>query len=331
MENTHCVELPKNQRVMITGLTGQDGYYLARMLLARGCEVVALVHHAEMDKAHEIRDELGPIELVPCDLRDQAAVECAIKARSPHVIYHLAAQSSVFISWKEPLMTAQANAMGTIYILDAIRRHCPGSSMVTAGSCDCFDHDAATNGLLPTTPFRATNPYATSKVMAHQYVHYYRDAFNLRASVAIFFNHTSTRRPEHFVERGIVANAVRVALGQQDAIELGSLETRRDWSWAPELVDAFARMGAMPAPADLVLASGRTMTTGDWVREAFSQLGLDMSHVRVDPTRCHPGDRQHTFGNIEDAKRLLGWEPKMTLSAMVKALIDHDMSRMNKS
>lgn len=322
------MQLPSNQRVMITGLTGQDGYYLAQMLLARGCQVVALIHDSEMDKASAIRDEFGPIELVECDLRNQAAVDGAINKFCPQIVYHLAAQSSVYMSWKEPLMTAQVNAMGTIYILEAIRKHCPDSSMVLAGSCDCFDHEAAgAGGLLPTTPFKASNPYATSKVMAHQYVQYYRDAFGLRASVAIFFNHTSPRRPEHFVERGIVANAVRVALGKQDAIEVGSLETRRDWSWAEEIVEAFALMGAMPTPADLVLASGHIMTTGDWVREAFNQLGLDINkHVRIDSTRVHAGDRQHTFGNIEDAKRLLGWEPKMTLKEMVKALIHHDTS-----
>lgn len=307
---------------MITGLTGQDGYYLAKLLMPRGCEIVGLIHEAEMEVARKIRDELGPIELHPCDLKDRSAVEEAIASRRPQIVYHLGAQSSVRRAWENPLETAQVNTMGTIFILDAMRRHCPGSAFVLAGSCDCFDHEAAPNGLTPQTPFKATNPYATSKVMAIQYAQYYRNEFGVRASVAIFFNHTSPRRQEHFVEMGVVANAVRVKRGQLDALTIGSMETRRDWSWAPEIVDAFARMGAMPDAMDLVLASGHTMTVGDWVRESFAQLGLDITrHVRIDPTRCHPGDRPHTFGNIEETKRILGWQPKMGLREMVKELI----------
>lgn len=315
---------PCNTRVLITGLTGQDGYYLAKLLAPRGCEIVGLVHDAEMEIGLKIQSEIGSIELVACDLKNQAAVDSAIERRQPQIIYHLAAQSSVRRSWENPIETAQVNTMGTICLLDAMRRFCPPtSSFVFASSCDCFDHQAAgAGGLTPQTPFKATNPYATSKVMAHQYVQYYRSEFGLRASAAIFFNHTSPRRQEHFVEKGIVVNALRVKRGELDALVIGSMDTVRDWSWAPEIVDAFARMGAMAAPRDLVLASGRTMTVGDWVREAFTQLGLDLNkHVKVDPSRCHPGDRPHTFGNIENTKKVLGWEPKMGLGDMVSELI----------
>lgn len=317
------IELPSKQRVLVTGLTGQDGYYLAKLLVPRGCEIVALVHEAEMESGRKIQDELGPLQLQACDLKEPAAVDAAVERWRPEIVYHLGAQSSVQRSWENPLETAQVNTLGTICLLDAVRRHCAGASLVFAGSCDCFDHQAAgPGGLTPQTPLRATNPYATSKVMAQQYIQYYRQEFGLRASVAIFFNHTSPRRPEHFVEMGIVAGAVRVKRGEQEALVVGSLDTVRDWSWAPEIVDAFGRMGAMETPRDLVLASGRTRTVGDWVREAFAQLGLDVNRqVRVDPARCHPGDRPHTFGNIEETKRVLGWEPRMGLREMVRELI----------
>lgn len=317
------IELPSNQRVLVTGLTGQDGYYLAKLLGPRGCEIVGLVHEAEMEIGRRIQNELGAIELQACDLKEQSSIEAAIERWRPQIIYHLGAQSSVRRSWENPIETAQVNTMGTIYLLDAMRRYCPKAAFVFAGSCDCFDHEAAGGeGVTPQTPLKATNPYATSKVMAQQFVQYYRSEFGLRASVAIFFNHTSPRRQEFFVEKGVVANAVRVKRGELEALVIGSMDTVRDWSWAPEIVDAFARMGAMPKPMDLVLASGRTMTVGDWVREAFAQLGLDLNkHVQVDPSRCHPGDRPHTFGNIENTKKILGWEPKMGLSEMVSELI----------
>jgi GDPmannose 4,6-dehydratase len=313
-------------RALITGLTGQDGYYLAQILRRDGVHVMGAIHHSDAAKAEQLSAELGPLDLVPLDLEDPASIDAAIERSRPDVIYHLAAQSSAGISWREPALTARINAMGTLYLLEAIRRHAPAARFVMAGSCDCFDHEVAgERGVTPETPFKATNPYAVSKVMAHQLTQCYRREHGLKASVAIFFNHTSPRRPEIFVERGIVRQAVRVSLGLAEAVVIGSMETRRDWSWAPDLMEAFAKMGMLEEPADLVLASGHTMTVADWVREAFAQLGLDPArHVRVDPGRLHPGDRPHTFGNIELTRSLLDWEPTTGLAEMVRREIEFD-------
>ena len=317
-------------RTLVTGLTGQDGYYLARLLLGRGCHVTGAARPGELAAAQSVAAELGGLALATLDLTDPASIEALVAENQPQIIYHLAAQSSVKLSWDDPVATCQVNAMGTLHMLEAIRRHAPAAALVMASSCDCFDHEAASSrGVTPATPFRATNPYAASKVMAHQLVGCYREKHGLRASAAILFNHTSPRRPELFVERGIVRSAVRVALGLASEVVVGSMETRRDWAWAEDLMEAFARMGAMAEPRDLVLASGATHTVGDWVAETFHQLGLDSArHVREDSTRLHAGDRPHTFGNIEAARAALGWEPTTNLPEMIRRLIEADRAEL---
>lgn len=320
------------RRALVTGLTGQDGYYLSRMLTARGARVVgAFANTDEEDaRARAIAQEIEGLELAAFDLADPRSVERVVDEAQPDLVYHLAAQSSVGQSWKDPVATARVNAMGTSFLLDALRRHAPGSAFVLAGSCDCYDHVAAgSGGVSHETPFRVTNPYAASKVMAHQMTRCYREEFGLRASVAILFNHTSPRRAPMFVERGIVHAAVRVAAGLEEAVVLGSLETRRDWCWAEDLVEGFAVLGALEGADELVLASGRTHTTADWARAAFEQLGLDFErHIRIDPSRLHAGDRPHTHGNIERAAARLGWMPRTSFEEMVRRLIEHDRAEI---
>jgi GDPmannose 4,6-dehydratase len=317
-------------RALVTGLTGQDGYYLAHWLRARGAAVAGCVHPAEMEQAQKLAPELGHPALEPADLEQAGAIDDLIARVRPDIVYHLAAQSSVGRSWQDPLGTARTNAMGTLHLLEALRHHAPRAAFVMAGSCDCYDHDAAGPvGVTPDTPFKTTNPYAATKVMAHQMAQCYRDHYGTRASVAILFNHTSPRRSEIFVERGVVRNAVRVSLGLLDKVPVGSLLTRRDWSWAEEIVEGFGLMGAMAEPADLVLASGLSRTVGDWVREAFAQLGLDLErHMAIDASRLHPGDRPHTFGNIELTRRVLGWEPRVDLAGMVRRMIEVDRAEL---
>jgi GDPmannose 4,6-dehydratase len=323
---SHLPRPAPGARALITGLTGQDGYYLAGYLLGVGCRVLGAAHATERPKAEALARELGPLEIHELNLEDPQSAEALIAATHPDVVYHLAAQSSVGVSWGEPVATASVNAMGTLRLLEALRRHAPGAAFVMAGSCDCFDHDAAgESGVTPESPLKATNPYAAAKIMAQELTQCYRAHWGLRASVAVLFNHTSPRRSEQFVERGIVRQAVRVSLGLAEAVEIGSRETRRDWSWAPELMEAFAALGALERPVDLVLASGRTLTVNDWINETFAQLELDSARqVRVNPARLHPGDRPHTHGNIELARERLDWTPQVGLAEMVCRLIEFD-------
>ncbi len=326
-----CLPAP-GTRVLITGITGQDGYYLARLLLAQGCHVTGGLHPSDLRAGDALRTEFPNLILLPCDLENDGAVAELVAAAQPGIIYHLAAQSSVRRSWEAPLGTARANALGTLALLDGMRAHSPDAAFIIAGSCDCYDHAAAgAKGVTPETPFWVTNPYAASKVFAQQLTRCYRDEYGLRAAVAIFFNHTSPRRHEMFVERGIVRNAARVKLGLARAITIGSWETVRDWSWAPELMEAFAAMGALDQPRDLVLASGRALTVRDWVEQALRQLDLKPEQVQVDASRLHAGDRPHTFGNIERTRAVLGWSPRVGLAEMVRLLIAHDLRELGDS
>lgn len=318
------------KRALVTGFDGQDGYYLARCLLARGVDVYATTRSVERIAAADIVSARGAgpgrLEVLACDMADPAAIDAALATARPQAVYHLAAQSSVQISWQDPLATARTNAMGTLHLLEALRRRSPETSLVLAGSCECYDHAAADReGVTPATPLVTSNPYAVTKVMAQQMVQCYRAEFGLRASVGILFNHTSPRRHERYLERGLVRNAVRVSMGLMDRVPVGSLEIRRDWAWASELMEAFAAMGELDAPEDLVLASGRLRTSRQWVEEIFSQLGLDMDrHMSIDTSRLHKGDRPHTFGNIDAMRRRLGWTPRIDLSEMVRRLIEYD-------
>jgi GDPmannose 4,6-dehydratase len=323
----------QGRRALITGVTGQDGYYLALTLLEKGCHVLGGVRREEWKVAQSLAAEIQGLELVHCDLEEQRSVEAMIERHQPEVVYHLAAQSSVGLSWKDPVGTAQVNAMGTLHLLEALRRSVPEARFVMAGSCDCYDHEAAgERGVTVQTPFKATNPYAATKILAHQMSVCYREQFGLRAAVAVFFNHTSPRRHEMFVERGLVRSAVRVARGLAEHVAIGSLDTRRDWSWAPEIMEGFAALGMLREPLDLVLASGRTRTTGDWVREAFRQLGLEeQHHIRIDAGRLHAGDRPHTHGNIEAARKHLKWTPRVDLEKMVRRLIQADLAELEKT
>jgi GDPmannose 4,6-dehydratase len=325
------IEPPSGMRVMISGVTGQDGGIMARKLLPRGCRVSGLVD-PENDRDTPLREIPEGIETVSCDLAVQAEVEAAVCGFQPEIIYHLAAQSSVGRSWDDPVGTARVNSMGTLYLLEAIRKYCPRCAFVLAGSCDCFDHEAmGGEGVTPETPICSTNPYSASKVMAHKMAHCYRDHFGLRVSVAILFNHTSPGRPENFIERRVVRGLVKVALGIEPGIVIGGLDRKRDWSWAEDIVDAYARMGMLDEPADLVLASGRLHRIGDWAEEVCRHLDLDIDRViKIDSSLMHPGDRDNTFGDIRRAGQLLGWEPCVSFEEMAKRLMDHDLAELKQ-
>ena len=228
--------------------------------------------------------------------------------------------------------TARVNSMGAIHLLDAVRNKCPECMVVMAGSCDCFDHEAAgEEGVTIDTPILTTNPYAVSKMMAHRMAKCYRDEFGMRVSVGILFNHTSPGRPELFIERRIVRGLVRIALAQKPKLVVGSIDRKRDWSWAEDIVDGFARMGMLDKPADVVLASGQLHRIGDWAETVCRYLDLDIEKViEVDDRRNHPGDRDSSFGNINAAKELLGWEPSVSFEEIARRLVKHDMAELKQ-
>lgn len=320
---------PSDSPVLVTGVTGQDGHYLTRLLLARGRDVVAGVRRPDGKAAAELREELPGLRCVELDLARPGTIVRSVGDLRPSRIFHLGGVSSVARSWGDPAGTIQVNTQGTLALLDAVRRESPDSRLVFAGSGDCYDHEAAREtGITVSTPLRCTNPYSISKAAAIQFVQSYRAEFGLHASVAVLMNHTSPRRPLPFVERMIVHDAVRVARGEARALTIGSLDTRRDWSWAEDIVEGIAMLGESARPGDYIFASGRARTTGDWVRLVFGRLGVEPAgRVIEDAGQKHSGDRPHTFGNIEATREALGWSPKTSFEAMVERMVEAELAR----
>lgn len=312
---------PGRRRALITGVSGQDGYYLARRLLELGWTVFGGL--ARNESPDRLGEELPGLSPLPFDLADETSIVEIVRHSRPDCIFHLAAQSHVPASWDAPAETVRVNTLGTVRLIEAMRLHAPEAHLVFAGTSDCYDHDAApATGLTPATPYRASNPYAASKLAAMELGRRLREARKLRISVAILMNHTSPRRPVSFVERKIVHDAVAVARGDAPALVLGSLETRRDWSWAGDIVEGLRLMAERESPDDFVLGSGRLHTTGDWVELLFRELGLDRNrHLRIDSQLTHKADAPKTFGDIRPARRTLGWEPAVPFESMVQRML----------
>lgn len=311
-------------RVLITGITGQDGYYLARLLLARGAEAVfGAAQEVDAPEARAAAEELPGLVLLPFELRSQSSIDEAVRRSRPDQIFHLAGISHVGTASRDPQATQEVNTGGTRRLLDAVHRLAPQARLIFAGSADCFDHGAAgPHGVTPATPRLCTNPYAVSKSAAMDLVARFREERGLHASVAVLFNHTSPRRPPEFVEMKIMRGAVAIARGEADSLRLGSMDSRRDWSWAEEIVEGLAAMASRETPGDFVLASGELHSTGDWVRAAFGRLGLDVDrHLVLDPGELHRGDRPYAPGDIRETIEALGWRPRTGLGEMVDKML----------
>jgi GDPmannose 4,6-dehydratase len=313
---------PARRRALITGVTGQDGYYLAQSLLGRGWTVFGGLAAQESNSRAPI--EPAGLEALPLELTDNDSVRRAVQAARPDCIFHLAAQSHVPTSWADPAATVDVNTAGSVRLIEAMRISAPRAHLVLAGSSDCYDHASApATGLTPDCAWLARTPYAVSKLAAMELARRMRDAHGLRISIAVLMNHTSPRRSPLFVERKIIREAVAVARGEQPSLTLGSLETQRDWSWAEDIVEGLRLMAESVTPADFVLGSGELRTTGDWLRAAFERLGLnERRHLKLDPSLLHHVDPPKSFGDIRPARRNLGWAPRVTFDEMVERLIE---------
>jgi GDPmannose 4,6-dehydratase len=290
-------------RVLVTGLSGQDGSYLAEALTGRGDEV------------------LSPGD---ADLARSGAGAALVRELEPELIFNLAALSSVYRSWQEPVLTAQLNGLLVAELLDAAREL--GARFVQASSAEIFGAPD-TSPQNERTPIRPTSPYGAAKAYAHGLVHAYRSA-GLGASSVILYNHESPRRPETFVTRKITAAAARIAAGRQDALTLGNLDARRDWGWAPDYVRAM--MLAAEHPGDYVIATGESHSISDFAACAFERVGIDdwQRYVRTDDELLRPGDAPDLRGDASLARRVLGWEPTMGFEQIVHAMVDADVARL---
>jgi GDPmannose 4,6-dehydratase len=318
------------KRALITGITGQDGSYLAEFLLEQGYEVHGVVRDPDgpADRIEHIRHRIA---LHRGDLLDQRSLVDALAAARPTEVYNLAAASSVAASWEDPAATGDATGLGVARLLEALRSTCPDSRLVQASSNEIFG-PVRTGRADETTPVAPRSPYGAAKAYAHHLVVAYREAYGLFCCSAILFNHESPRRGPQFVTRKITAAAAAIKLGRQDELRLGTLESHRDWGYAADYVEAMWSMLRREGPDDYVVATGRARTVRDCVRIAFDHVGLDWHEfVSVDPAFARPAEADPVVGDATKARRELGWEPRMGFEEMIALMVDHDLTVLREA
>jgi GDPmannose 4,6-dehydratase len=316
------------RRAFITGISGQDGGYLAERLRAEGVEVHGLVHPGDA-QAEVLLSRTPEVRLHSGDLTDPVALAGALQDADPDELYHLGGISSVAFSWEEPVLTADVTALGTARLLELawqLQRHRDRPvRFLQTSSAEMFGI-AATCPQDESTPVRPVSPYGAAKAYAHHLVGVYRSR-GMPASAVVLYNHESPRRPPSFVTRKITRGAARIALGLQDELVLGNLDARRDWGWAPDYVDAMVRAVRHEVPDDYVVATGEAHSVRDFVAAAFARAGVQDWHdrVRVDERFVRPADATLQVGDARKAREQLGWEPTVSFEELVGRMVDADL------
>ena len=316
-----------NRKALICGISGQDGAWLTKFLLKKGYAVVGTSRDAQMSSFLNLKT-LGIYDKVRTEsmtLTDFRSVFQVLRTAMPDEIYNLAGQSSVGLSFNQPVETLESIALGTLNLLEAIRILNIPVRIYNAASSECFG-DTKGEKADENTPFHPRSPYAVAKSAAFWEVANYREAYGLFACSGILFNHESPLRPERFVTRKIVCSACRVAKGSQEILELGNLDIQRDWGWAPEYVDGIWRVLQQPTAEDFVFATGVTRSLKDFVSLAFRELNLDWrDHVRENPNLLRASEIMYSGGNASKADKLLGWRAKVLIGDVVKKMILSEM------
>jgi GDPmannose 4,6-dehydratase len=325
-------------RILITGITGQDGSYLTESHLASGDEVHGMVRQSSLlqrtrlDSIPALRTarEVGRLSLHYADLQDTSSLVALMRKVMPDVVYHLAGQSHVGISFDMPEYTAEATGLGTLRLLEAVRQVAPECRFFFAATSEIFGEPLEVPQT-EKTPMAPINPYAAAKVYALNLVRIYRKAYGLHASVGILFNHESPRRGENYVTRKITGAVARIARKGQKELHLGTLEPRRDWSYAVDMVDGMRRIVTADRGDDYVLSSGVSHSVRDFCEAAFSRVGLDYrKHIVLDPTFVRPLDISETRGDSSKARRQLGWAPKTDFEELVRIMVDAELQALDK-
>lgn len=318
------------KKALITGITGQDGSYLAEFLLEQGYQVVGMVRRSSTVNFDRIRHIQDKIVLAQGDLLDQMSLVDILREHRPQEVYNLAAQSFVPTSWKQPVLTGEFTALGVTRMLEAIRIVAPEIRFYQASSSEMFGkvQEVPQN---EKTPFYPRSPYGVAKVYGHWITVNYRESYNLFACSGILFNHESPRRGLEFVTRKVTHGAARIKLGLADCLSLGNLDARRDWGYAGDYVRAMWLMLQQPKPDDYVIATGETHSVRELCQEAFGYLGLDWEkYVVVDPAYLRPAEVDHLVGDAAKAGRVLGWEPTVTFRQLVRLMVDADLQALRQ-
>ena len=316
-------------KALITGVTGQDGSYLAEFLLAKGYEVVGVVRRTSHHSYERIEHLLDRIEVVAADLLDQHSLTVVLQDTQPDEVYNLAAQSYVPTSWTQPVLTGEFTALGVTRILEAVRLVHPTARFYQASSSEMFGRVTETPQSEKTS-FYPRSPYGVAKVYGHWITVNYRESYNLYAVSGLLFNHESPRRGIEFVTRKVTDGVARIKLGLAREIRLGNLEARRDWGYAGDYVDAMWRMLQQPSPQDYVVGTGKAHSVRELVVAAFGHVGLDWrEHVVTDPKFMRPAEVDLLLADPSKAREELGWTPKVGFRELVAMMVDADLERLS--
>ena len=316
---------------LITGITGQDGSYLAELLLEKGYQVFGVVRRTSYQGYERIEHLLDKVELLPGDLLDQHSLTGVIHDAKPDEVYNLGAQSYVPTSWTQPVLTGEFTALGVTRILEAVRLAHPEARFYQASSSEMFGKVTETPQR-ESTPFHPRSPYGVAKVYGHWITVNYRESYGMYAVSGILFNHESPRRGIEFVTRKITDGAARIKLGLAEDLRLGNIDARRDWGWAGDYVDAMWRMLQQPEPEDYVIGTGVTHSVRDLIEIAFAHVGLDwQSYVKQDPKFIRPAEVDVLLADPSKAKAKLGWEPQVEFEEMILRMVDADLERLATS
>jgi GDPmannose 4,6-dehydratase len=321
--------MSSSPRALITGITGQDGSYLADLLLEKGYEVHGMVRRSSTERFERIEHLRDRITLHQADLLDQRSLVDALRAARPTEIYNLAAMSFVAVSWIQPTLTAEFTGVGVTRMLEAMREVCPEARFYQASSSEMFGkvREVPQNEM---TPFYPRSPYGVAKVYGHFITVNYRESYNLYASSGILFNHESSRRGLEFVTRKITWHAAAIKLGLADKLELGNLDAQRDWGYAKDYVEAMWMMLQRDEPSDYVIATGVAHSVKECVDIAFDQAGLEVDdHVVIDESLKRPAEVDHLIGDASKAKRELGWEPRTSFEQLIRLMVDADLKLLS--
>jgi len=319
------------KRAIVTGITGQDGSYLAELLLEKGYEVIGVVRRSSSPNLWRIQHILDRVSLRPADLLDQLSLLRLIQDVKPHEIYNLAAMSFVPASWDQPLLTGDYNSMGVTRLLEAIRHVDTSIKLYQASSSEMYGRvrEVPQTEL---TPFYPRSPYGVSKVFGHYITVNYRESYNMFAVSGILFNHESPRRGLEFVTRKVTDGVARIKLGLAEHLALGNLDACRDWGFAGDYVRAMWMMLQQDQADDYVIATGVSHSVRQLVETAFGHAGLEWEkHVRIDPAFLRPAEVDHLIGDASKAKRVLGWEPSVSFEGLVAMMVDADIAALSAS
>jgi GDPmannose 4,6-dehydratase len=318
-------------RALITGITGQDGSYMAELLLKKGYEVFGLIRRSSVKRYERIESFMDQIQLMEGDLTDQSSLDGVIHSVQPDEVYNLAAQSFVPVSWNQPVLTGDVTGLGVIRVLEAIRKHCPKTRFLQASSSEMFGkvREMPQNEM---TPFYPRSPYGVAKTFGHYITVNYRESYGLYACAAIGFNHESPRRGLEFVTRKVTHQVARIKCGLADKLAMGNLEAQRDWGFAADYVYAMWLILQQPEPDDFVLATGETHSIRELLQVAFDAVGLDWKqHVECDAKLMRPAEVEYLCGDASKARQKLGWRPRLGFAELIQLMVQADLEALQIS